>query len=159
MTGMSCCEGIQPGDGRAVTDGAMSGDAATGAGGGGMAGSCTNLDGPVATLASLDDVKSFLANQWAYCSGEPANFKEPTELTLDGHWFRLTRDSSGKLVQKFGFGRSGTYEIIPQGPPPWTYVDILFRDDSYGSTLITNLAFIDSPRVMQNGPGIYVPAR
>lgn len=118
---------------------------------------CMATDGTLKSLASVDDVKAALANKWEYCSGEPANFKEPTEFTDDGHWYTLTRDSSGNLVRKKGFSNSGTYDIETQGQAPWNYVNIVLHYDSFGSTLLTNLAFLEMPLVMQNGPGIYVP--
>lgn len=122
-------------------------------------GGCAATDGVLKSLASVDDVRAALANKWEYCSGEPANFKEPTEFTADGRWHTLTRDGSGQLVQKGGFAASGTYEIMTQGPAPWGYVTIVLHYDSFGSSLSTNLAFLGMPLVMQNGPGIYVPTR
>ena len=118
---------------------------------------CTGTTGAIKSLATVDDVRAALAHKWEYCSGEPANFKEPTEFTEDGHWYTLTRDASGDLVRKGGFASSGTYDINTQGPAPWNYVNIVLHYDSFGSTLQTNLAFLDTPLVMQNGPGIYVP--
>lgn len=38
-------------------------------------------------------------------------------------------------------------------------MDIVFSYQESGSTLTTNLSFIDTPRVMLNGPGTYVPIR
>jgi hypothetical protein len=123
----------------------------------GSSSACTATGGALQSFATVDDVKVALTNKWEYCSGEPANFKEPTEFADDGHWYTLTRDSGGRLVRKGGFSNSGTYDINTQGAAPWNYVDIVLHYDSFGSTLQTNLAFLGSPLVMQNGPGIYVP--
>ncbi len=118
---------------------------------------CSGTNGPIKTFATVDEVKTALTGKWGYCSGEPANFKEPTEFTADGHWYTLTRDSDGQLVRKGGFSSSGTYDINTSGIAPWTSVDIVLHYDSFSSTLYSNLAFLDLPRAMQNGPGIYVP--
>lgn len=120
-------------------------------------GDCAATDGRLKSLATVDEVRAALANKWEYCSGEPANFKEPTEFTADGRWYTLTRDDSGQLVPKSGFASSGTYDIMTQGPAPWGSVTIVLHYDSFGSSLLTNLAFLGMPLVMQNGPGIYVP--
>lgn len=120
---------------------------------------CSATKGKILLFDTVDEVKAALTNKWGYCSGEPANFKEPREFTADGHWYTLTRAADGQLVRQGGFAVSGTYEIITSGPGPWTYARIIFHNDSYGSTLETELAFLDLPRAMQNGPGIYVPLR
>lgn len=118
---------------------------------------CSAVNGQIKVFAAVDEVKAAITGKWGYCSGEPANFKEPREFTADGYWYTLTRDSDGQFVRKGGFSSSGTYDINTSGTGPWTYVDIVLHYDSFGSTLQSNLAFLKLPRAMQNGPGIYVP--
>ena len=116
-------------------------------------------NGQLQSFATVDDIKAAITNKWAYCSGEPANFKEITEFTADSHWYTLVRDADGQLVRKGGFFSSGTYEINIQGSAPWSYANINLYYSDANSTLTTDLAFLDMPLVMRNGPGIYVPVR
>lgn len=116
-------------------------------------------NGQLQSFATVDDIKAAIVNKWAYCSGEPANFKELTEFTADSHWYTLVRDADGQLVRKGGFFSSGTYEINTQGAAPWSYANITMHYSGTNSTLLTDLAFLDTPLVMRHGPGIYVPVR
>jgi hypothetical protein len=113
--------------------------------------SCNDLPWNPVEIASVADVPSRLAGQWMKCGGaEPVNLPSPFEMTADGHWYQLVRDPFGSLKRLTGFGQAGTYTV----PRPDSLV-ISFNNAPPGSTLESNIAFMDEPHLMQWGPGLY----
>jgi hypothetical protein len=112
---------------------------------------CDSLSWKPVAIGSVADVPARLAGQWTKCGGaEPVNMQSPFEMTADGHWYLLARAQDGSLQRLTGSGQAGTYKV-----PTSDSLVIGWNNAPPQSTLESNIAFMDQPRLMQWGPALY----